>query len=127
MPKQLVMNHNGDTRYYFDANDAAALAKAEERFKKLTGKGPQFSLMDHNSRHSSVIHAASPPGSIRWRGCAYGLRKTVSRAASSPPRTRPVPRPVFKLSIKLAPPFAGKEGRILFRWPHCFSPARTLA
>jgi hypothetical protein len=39
MPKQLVMNHNGNTRYYFDANDAAALAKAEERFKKLTGKG----------------------------------------------------------------------------------------
>ena len=39
MPKQVVMNHNGDTRHYFDANDAAALAKAEERFKKLTGKG----------------------------------------------------------------------------------------
>ena len=39
MPKQVVMNHNGDTRHYFDANDAAALAKAEERFKRLTGKG----------------------------------------------------------------------------------------
>jgi hypothetical protein len=39
MPKQVVMNHNGDTRHYFDANDAAALAKAEQRFKRLTGKG----------------------------------------------------------------------------------------
>jgi len=26
-------------RHYFDANDAAALAKAEERFKQLTGQG----------------------------------------------------------------------------------------
>jgi hypothetical protein len=33
------MNRNGDTRHYFDANDAAALTKAEERFKQLTGKG----------------------------------------------------------------------------------------
>ena len=39
MPTQVVMNHNGDTRHSFDANDAAALAKAEERFKQLTGKG----------------------------------------------------------------------------------------
>jgi hypothetical protein len=39
MPTQIVMNHNGDTRHYFDANDAAALAKAEERFKQLTGEG----------------------------------------------------------------------------------------
>ena len=39
MPTQIVMNRNGDTRHYFDANDAAALAKAEERFKELTGEG----------------------------------------------------------------------------------------
>ena len=39
MPTQIEMNHNGDTRHYFDANDAAALAKAEERFKQLTGEG----------------------------------------------------------------------------------------
>ena len=34
MPTQIEMNHNGDTRHYFDANDATALAKAEERFKQ---------------------------------------------------------------------------------------------
>jgi hypothetical protein len=39
MPTQIVMNHNGDTRHYFDANDAATLTKAEERFKQLTAKG----------------------------------------------------------------------------------------
>ena len=39
MPTQIVMNHNGDTRYHFDARDVEALAKAEERFKQLTGEG----------------------------------------------------------------------------------------
>ena len=39
MPTQIVMNHNGDIRYHFDVRDAEALAKAEERFKQLTGKG----------------------------------------------------------------------------------------
>jgi hypothetical protein len=33
------MDHTGDTRHYFDAKDAEALAKAEERFKELTGAG----------------------------------------------------------------------------------------
>ena len=35
----IVMDHRGDTRHYFDANDAEAVAKAEERFKALTGEG----------------------------------------------------------------------------------------
>ena len=39
MPTLIVMNHNGDTRYHFDARNAEALAKAEERFKELTGEG----------------------------------------------------------------------------------------
>jgi len=39
MPTQIVMNHNGDTSYHFDANDAEALAKADERFKQLIGEG----------------------------------------------------------------------------------------
>ena len=39
MAIQIVMDHNGDTRHYFDPNDADALAKAEERFKELTGQG----------------------------------------------------------------------------------------
>jgi len=39
MATQIVMNHTGDSRHYFDARDAQALAKAEERFNKLTGVG----------------------------------------------------------------------------------------
>jgi len=39
VPVQIVMDYKGDTRHHFDANDAAELAKAEARFKELTGKG----------------------------------------------------------------------------------------
>jgi hypothetical protein len=36
MAAQIVMDHTGDTRHNFDAKDAKALLKAEERFKELT-------------------------------------------------------------------------------------------
>lgn len=39
MPVQIVMDTTGDTRHYFDVDDEASLAEAEERFKKLTGAG----------------------------------------------------------------------------------------
>jgi hypothetical protein len=39
MATQIVMDFDGDTRHIFDVNDAKALAKAEERFKVLTGDG----------------------------------------------------------------------------------------
>jgi hypothetical protein len=39
MATQIVMDLHGDTRRIFDANDAEALAKAERRFKILTGDG----------------------------------------------------------------------------------------
>jgi hypothetical protein len=39
MATQIVMDHTGDTRYHFDTEDAQALAKAEVRFKQLTGDG----------------------------------------------------------------------------------------
>ena len=39
MATQIVMDHTGDTRHYFDAKDSQALAKAEERFKELTRLG----------------------------------------------------------------------------------------
>jgi hypothetical protein len=39
MATQIVMDHTGDTRHYFDAKDAKALLKAEERFKELTSAG----------------------------------------------------------------------------------------
>jgi hypothetical protein len=39
MATQIIMNHNGDSRYLFDAKDAKALSMAEQRFKELTGDG----------------------------------------------------------------------------------------
>jgi hypothetical protein len=39
MAMQIVMDHSGDTRHYFDPNDVDALAEAEERFNRLTGQG----------------------------------------------------------------------------------------
>jgi hypothetical protein len=36
MATQIVMDHTGDTRHNFDAKNAKALLKAEERFKELT-------------------------------------------------------------------------------------------
>ncbi|MDA9399028.1 hypothetical protein [Bradyrhizobium sp. CCBAU 45389] len=43
MPTRIVLNHSGDTRREFDAADLAELAKAEQRFKKLTGKATRTS------------------------------------------------------------------------------------
>jgi hypothetical protein len=39
MATLIVMDRAGDTRHEFDKEDAAALAKAERRFRKLTGRG----------------------------------------------------------------------------------------
>jgi hypothetical protein len=39
MATQIVMDHSGDSRHTFSLSDADALARAEHRFKELTGKG----------------------------------------------------------------------------------------
>ena len=39
MATHIVMDHSGDTRHQYDANDAQALLEAEERFNQLTGAG----------------------------------------------------------------------------------------
>jgi len=39
MAVQIVLDVTGDTRSYFDTNDAESLAEAERRFKELTGRG----------------------------------------------------------------------------------------
>jgi hypothetical protein len=46
MATQIVMDHTGDTRHYFDADDTQALLKAEERFKALTSGGFTASVRD---------------------------------------------------------------------------------
>jgi hypothetical protein len=39
MGVQIVMDGSGDTRHEFDASDLESVAKAEERFHALIGKG----------------------------------------------------------------------------------------
>jgi hypothetical protein len=39
MATQIVMDRSGDTRHNFDAKNADAVLKAEERFMELTGAG----------------------------------------------------------------------------------------
>ena len=39
MATQIVMDHSGDTRHYFDMNDAKARAEAQTRFENLIGLG----------------------------------------------------------------------------------------
>src|ERR1700694_3379887 len=39
MATQIVMDRAGDTRHNFDAKNADALLRAEERFRELTGAG----------------------------------------------------------------------------------------
>ena len=53
MATQIVMDHSGDTRHYFDANDAKALLEAERRFKQLTGEG--FTAATRNSSGEPTV------------------------------------------------------------------------
>jgi hypothetical protein len=39
MAIHVIMDRSGDSRYDFDPQDSEALAKAERRFKQLTGRG----------------------------------------------------------------------------------------
>jgi hypothetical protein len=39
MATHIVMDHSGDRRHQFDAQNAGELAEAEKRFKDLTGLG----------------------------------------------------------------------------------------
>jgi hypothetical protein len=39
MAMQIVMDHTGDSRHYFEIGDVVAISKAEARFKTLTSLG----------------------------------------------------------------------------------------
>jgi hypothetical protein len=39
MHVQIVMDHTGDTRHHFDANDELAVAESRKRFQELTDAG----------------------------------------------------------------------------------------
>ena len=39
MATQIVMDHSGDSRHWFDQHDCESLLKAEERFRQLSDLG----------------------------------------------------------------------------------------
>ncbi|WP_426423259.1 hypothetical protein [Bradyrhizobium genosp. A] len=39
MVAQIVMDHTGDSRHFFEQDDPKQLAEAEQRFNKLSGQG----------------------------------------------------------------------------------------
>ena len=49
MSVQIVMDGSGDTRHEFDASDAESLARAEERFHALIGKGFRAVALGRNN------------------------------------------------------------------------------
>ena len=59
MATQIIMDHTGDTRYQFDPSDAAGVAKAEARFKELTGAG--FTAAERTGRGESKVVAKFDP------------------------------------------------------------------
>jgi hypothetical protein len=59
MAIQVVMDHTGDTRHYFDAKDTHAVRKAEQRFKLLTGRG--FTAAVRNASGEVAVTRAFDP------------------------------------------------------------------
>jgi len=53
MATQIVMDHNGDSRYHFDVKDPKALMDAENRFKELTGSG--FTAATRNEAGQPIV------------------------------------------------------------------------
>jgi hypothetical protein len=46
MATQIIMDHTGDTRHYFNADDATSLSQADERFRLLTTIGYTAAVRD---------------------------------------------------------------------------------
>jgi hypothetical protein len=91
MATQIVMDHTGDTRHDFSVDDAAAVAKAEERFKKLTGRGFTAAVRTGNGE-TFVIRSFNPAdeetlffprviGGWRWISAMRNLRRSLLELA----------------------------------------------
>jgi hypothetical protein len=59
MAIQIVMDHTGDSRHYFKADDTEALSQAEARFKSLTGIGYTAAVRNQGG-HTVVIRSFDP-------------------------------------------------------------------
>jgi hypothetical protein len=59
MATQIIMDATGDTRYAFNPADADAVAKAEARFKELTGVGFRAAVRRGEGR-SELVRTFDP-------------------------------------------------------------------
>ena len=60
MGVQIVMDRSGDTRHEFDVSDLTSIAKAEERFRKLTGGGFRAVALGMNGGSGELIDQFDP-------------------------------------------------------------------
>ena len=60
MSVQIVMDRSGDTRHEFDAADVKALARAEERFQELTGKGFRAVALGKDGERGELLRDFDP-------------------------------------------------------------------
>jgi hypothetical protein len=60
MSVQIIMDGSGDTRHEFDVSDMASVAKAEERFRKLTGKGFRAVALGRNGGDGELVREFDP-------------------------------------------------------------------
>jgi len=54
MAVQIVMDYRGDSRHCFNLDDAQAVARAERRFKELTGAGFTAAVRNASGEVSKV-------------------------------------------------------------------------
>ena len=59
MAVQLIMDHAGDTRHYFNTDDVEALSKAQERFHLLICLGFTAALREADGR-ATVVRSFDP-------------------------------------------------------------------
>jgi hypothetical protein len=59
MATQIVMDHTGDSRYHFNADDTKALSEAEERFRTLTSVGFTAAVRDAGG-NATVTRSFNP-------------------------------------------------------------------
>jgi len=60
MGVQIVMDSSGDTRHQFDVSNKESIARAEERFRELTGLGFRAVAFGGNGSSGELIDKFDP-------------------------------------------------------------------
>ncbi len=60
MGVQIVMDRSGDTRHQFDLSDKESIARAEERFRQLTGLGFRAVARGENGNSGELLDRFDP-------------------------------------------------------------------